>query len=1409
MKIIFISPVLVPSLVKAAQDLRDEFNLAFDLEIYHPSQIGNEEIDVQAFSRSLKSADAVLIDLMGAGSGVIDILLRQLKDENNVVISLVIPMGRAFKEMMALTRMGSFRGKRIAEMIGSLSGSMSGSITGSTTGSMTGSKSSTESVSDLMQNMDSHQENDPEALRKRMQKAKMMMEAALKVTEAGGKLLPVGPMKDAANYIKFTKYWKFGGKENYRNLLVLLLHDYLGCSDLLHRAGDPVEMQEFGLYHPDHGHFSGLEDFLQKTGYDDSLPTVGVLLYGGRYFDQGLVTLHALAKGLGHVNLIPVYSDGINNLQAMRRFFFRGNRPIIDALVNLTMFRINGGPLGGEHRLTRDLLRELDVPVFTPASMHRRRISEWMDSPTGLSPTETIMSVIWPELDGSIEPIPCCAVAEVQNGGITVQEVVSIPDRMERITSRIKNRIRLRSLPDAEKRVALIIYSYPPGDGNLGGASFLNVFESLVVLLRHLKNSGYQTTLPEGKLSRIFEQLSFSNSGIWFSPDKAAKNCVRLGARQYRDYFDTLPDEMRRDVVAAWGEPPGKVMVAKTDARTDARTDSRTNSRTNSRTDARTDAKTDLRNNGKSDLRTDEWCDSGINERIDLGVGERIGRGKGTRMGPDCGAEAEIQIPGIVLGNIFIGIQPCRPPLKDQDLAAASHDKTAPPHHQYIAFYHWLEKIWKADAVVHVGTHGLAEFTKGKEVGMSCRCFPDLLIGDMPHFYYYHITNTSEAVIAKRRLYATLVGYNNPPYTTSDLYEDYVELQKLIDELAETRVQDPQRSPRILEQILALTEKLNFLETDVEKIHDELYRMKRSIMPKGLHILGESYSQDDLAAFMTSILRYDRSGTKSLNRIIAESEGIDYDKALKDRSAFLPQLEKIDELCARLSSDCLHRSVDEAVRNLAAMETDAMDTADIETDAMDTAAMDASMKSKLSLHLSLQDKEELAASLNFGLKLVQCYSDNSLEIANLLRGLRGGFIEQGDGGDLIRSPEVLPSGRNLTQFDPTRVPTPAACERGEEIARNTLAAYREKNGEWPESTGVVLWGFETTKTGGETIGQILCYLGLKVNRGKGTWAPQLEPIPLQELGRPRIDCLVNICGFFRDMFPNIMEFLDQAFHLAASLDEPPHMNYVRKHSLENLSHLKETGLDEKTAARIADGRIFGPRAGEYGTRLLPIVEDSIWKTEEELSEVFIRSVGHVYARDLHGFQAEAVYRENLARVRLVSQVRDTHDHEIIDLDHYFEYFGGLSNAVKSAGGDRPQMLITDTTGEAIRTEDLQDSVNRGIRTRLLNPKWIDAMLQHDYHGGQQIAKRVENALGLAATTHSIADWVWSGIAERYIFDEQVRDRLEKNNKFACGKVMERLLEAERRGYWNASGNELERIKEAYLDLEGVIEEAAK
>jgi len=672
-----------------------------------------------------------------------------------------------------------------------------------------------------------------------------------------------------------------------------------------------------------------------------------------------------------------------------------------------------------------------------------------------------------------------------------------------------------------------------------------------------------------------------------------------------------------------------------------------------------------------------------------------------------------------------------------------------------------------------VGTHGLAEFTKGKEVGLSNECFPDLLIGSMPHLYFYHVVNTSEVVIAKRRLYATTLGYNSPPFTTSDLYEGYAELEDLIDEYSQSRQHGDLKADIVQEKIFKKAGELKIEGRDVPGIHDELYEMKRRIIPKGLHILGEIYERKDLQSFFEFILRYDREGIKSLNRILAESKGLDYDQVLHNRESFVEVLKEIDRIASHLCGLCLEKSVDFAVRESG---------------------------------ISSKAREELRETLSFSLDFLEKYSSNDAEITGLLRGLEAGFIEQSAGGDVIRTPDILPTGRNLTQFDPNRIPTQTAMQRGQEIAENTICVYKEKKANYPETVGLILWGFETTKTGGESIGQILSYLGVRIIRDAGSWAPRLEVISLEELGRPRVDCLVNICGFFRDMFPNIVLLLDRAFNLVAELDEETEKNFVRKHSLKNKEDLKSANLDERTALKMANGRVFGPKAGEYGTRMLPLLEDSIWKTEEELAEVFIQSMDHLYTENLHAVKSDELYRANLSRVELVSQVRDTHDREIIDLDHYYEFFGGLSRAVQMEKGEPVRMLISDTTEEVIRTEDVARAINRGARTRLLNPRWANAMLSHEFHGAQQIADRVENMLGLAATTHSVENWIWSAIAERYLFDREMNEKLTNNNSFAAAAVAERLLEAEKRGYWQATTEEMEKLREVYLDVEGDIEE---
>ena len=419
--------------------------------------------------------------------------------------------------------------------------------------------------------------------------------------------------------------------------------------------------------------------------------------------------------------------------------------------------------------------------------------------------------------------------------------------------------------------------------------------------------------------------------------------------------------------------------------------------------------------------------------------------------------------------------------------------------------------------------------------------------------------------------------------------------------------------------------------------------------------------------------------------------------------------------------------------------------------------------------------------------------------------LDGGYVLPNLAGDPIRTPEVFPTGCNSYQFDPRLIPTEVAGARGAKIAEETMRLFGEKHGHYPETVGVILWGFETAKTFGESVGQILSYLGLRMIHGGG-WYPTLEVIPLEELGRPRIDVNINICGFFRDLFLNLVKTLDEGLATVASLEEEESQNYIKKHARDIFDDLLAKGVPTKQARKISSARLFGPKAGEYATNLPQLIETSNWESEDDLASSYMERMGYLYGDNIHARESAGVFKYLLSRTEIVSQVRDSHEYEITDLDHYYEFFGGLSKSVEQTSGKKPEMLIADTTKEKSQLKEAGEAIRHGMVSRLLNPRWIDGMLAHDFHGAQQIADRVEYALGLAATTGAVDNWTWSSIANRYIFDEQMLQRLLQNNPFATAEMARRLIEADRRGYWDATEEEREKLKGFYLEIERAIEE---
>jgi len=1087
--------------------------------------------------------------------------------------------------------------------------------------------------------------------------------------------LPLGVLRDYKNYVWLTKYWAFWGKRNLENLLKLILSEYFGVKA---RFEGPRREVDNCLYIPEKGCCVD-EVVVPKR------PAVAIFLYGGMHFEQCLPVAIALKGELERLGISALLVVGgsaesiLTQLDTLKRFTSIDGKPIVDAVVNLQLFTINGGPYGGDVGLTRELFSNLGYLLFNGLIAYLRRYSEWRRDPRGLSPIEVLTSVALPEIDGAIEPIISATVDDTQSTDMIVLE-----ERVRKKAARVAKWIQLRYKPNNTKNVAVIIYNYPPGEENVGSAAYLDVFESLAVLLRALADAGYSVKLrSKDELVELVKDL-LVNSPKWRLYGEGAP---KLTLSEYLNYYSSLPEVLRGGVEKVWGPPPG-------------------------------------------DINVDD--------------------------------EGNFVVPGIVLGNVFIGVQPARG--FHEDPKRLYHSKDLPPHHQYLAFYRWVRDVFKADVIVHLGTHGTLELLPGKEVGLSEVCWPDVLIADVPHVYVYHVTNPSEMTIAKRRGYAYIITHGAPPFTNAELYGEYSELEQLVHEYNEER--DEEKRKLILSLIKEKSAKLNLKCDDLEELHAYLYEMKKSAIPKGLHVLGKRWSDEDVVSYALYVAKRDGE-VKSLIRLIVEEQGLSYDEVLSNPGNVFKGMRGREVL------EEAERTAREVIRLLMAGEEP------------ESVAKRSFKRLRGEALETLEYVRELCERVR-----------RSDELGSLLKALSGVYVEPRVAGDPIRTPEAFPTGSHGYAFDPRLIPSKAAYLKGSKIAEGLVRRFRERSGRYPESMSFVLWGFETAQTRGETIGMTLQLLGVRLIRDKGPWSPRLEVIPLEQLGRPRIDVVVTICGFFRDMFPNLMSLLSQAVKLVAQLDEPPEMNYVRKHYLE---------LRDAFGEEVALARIFGPKPGTYGTRLPELVESSSWSSEEELVDVYLQDMGYAYTDKLHAAEARHFLPEVLKTVELIAQVRSTTEYDVGDLDHYYEFLGGVRRTIELLTGKRVEALWVDTTGVRDSFKGVEEAVEFCARTRLLNPKWINAMLEHGYDGARNVMKRVEYLLGHAALTKAVDEWIWSEVAKAYVLNRDVREKMKKHNPWALHRIIDVLYEAKRRGYWRPDEELLKEVEKVRLEVERLLE----
>ncbi|MCL8026957.1 cobaltochelatase subunit CobN [Nocardioides bruguierae] len=743
--------------------------------------------------------------------------------------------------------------------------------------------------------------------------------------------------------------------------------------------------------------------------------------------------------------------------------------------------------------------------------------------------------------------------------------------------------------------------------------------------------------------------------------------------------------------------------------------------------------------------------------------------------------DGELVLATLRAGNVVLLIQPPRG--FGENPVAIYHDPDLAPSHHYLGAYRWLEAEeadggFGAHALVHLGKHGSLEWLPGKNAALSASCATDAALGDLPLVYPFLVNDPGEGAQAKRRAHATIVDHLVPPMARAETYGDIARLEQLLDEHANVAAMDPAKLPAVRGEIwqlmhaaqmhrdLGLDERPDDEEFDDFLLHVDgwLCEIKDAQIRDGLHVLGQAPDGEARVNLVLAILR------------AAQVFG--------GRQHAVPGL----RAALGLKDDEATVVVDEAEQRARAL-VEAM-----EAHGWEPAAAEG-----------LHDDPEVVRVLRFAAtEVVPRLARTTDELDAVLHALEGGFVPAGPSGSPLRGlVNVLPTGRNFYTVDPRAVPSRLAWQTGQALAESLVRRHVEDTGEVPRSVGISVWGTSAMRTSGDDVAEVLALLGVRPAWDEASRrVTDLVPVPLEELGRPRVDVTVRISGFFRDAFPHVVAMLDDAVRLVAGLEESDEDNPVRAHVAADLA---EHG-DERRATT----RIFGSKPGSYGAGVLQVVESGGWRSDADLAEVYTAWGGFAYGRGLDGRPAADDMRTSYRRIQVAAKNVDTREHDIADSDDYFQYHGGMVATVRALTGADPRAYVGDSTSpDAVRTRTLQEETNRVFRARVVNPRWIAAMQRHGYKGAFELAATVDYLFGFDATAGVVHDWMYEALAQEYVLDETNQAFLRQSNPWALRGIVERLHEAAERGLWTEPDADLLAAMQAvYLETEGDLEDRA-
>jgi len=980
----------------------------------------------------------------------------------------------------------------------------------------------------------------------------------------------------------------------------------------------------------------------------------------------------------------------------------------------------------------------------------------WRDSEQGLGPRDLAMHIALPELDGRIISRPISFKDLAWRSERSQSDVVCYraqPERMDFVAELARRWIDLARVPNGEKRMALILANYPTRDGRIGNGVGLDTPAAALNILRALQAEGYPITaeLPDSGTELIQQLLGGVSNDLDTLDLRPCQQSLAMDA--YLAMFNALPEANRTAVIERWGSP-----------------------------------------------QNDPMC--------------RDGR---------------MMVAGLRFGLTFVGIQPARG--YQVDPSAVYHDPDLVPPHGYLAFYFWLRNTYGAHGVIHVGKHGNLEWLPGKGVGLSENCWPDALLGPLPNIYPFIVNDPGEGAQAKRRTQAVIIDHLMPPLTRAETYGPLRNLELLADEYYEAQLLDPRRARELQRDILQLVRDTQIdrelqldagLDSDADaaiwlpRLDTYLCDLKESQIRDGLHIFGESPTGRLRIDTLLALLRIPRGDGKgaqsSLLRALAKAFELGFDPLdcvlAEPWAGPCPEALQLQsneswrtagdtrERLELFATQLISQTLQSPCRSEPARDSGVSVAEDLPDPPLSRAGSLLQGPRWAEVSAIIQNLREVVAP-----RLDAC---GPAEMRGLLDALGGRFVPAGPSGAPSRGRlDVLPTGRNFYSVDVRNLPTTTAWRIGFQSATLILERHLQDHGDHLRQLGLSVWGTATMRTGGDDIAQAMALMGVRPVWATGSQrVDDFEILPLSLLDRPRVDVTLRVSGFFRDAFANLIRLFDAAVQAVAALDEPDDLNPLAAKVRAEREALLQSGLDEDTARRQAGWRIFGAKPGAYGAGVQGAIDGRLWQTREDLAEVYLNWGAYAYGGSDEGTAAREQFVQRLSQVQAVLQNQDNREHDLLDSNDYYQFQGGMLAAVESLRGEAAASYHGDHSQPDLpKIRTLKEELNRVIRSRAANPKWIDGVKRHGYKGAFEMAATVDNLFAFDATTQLIDDHQYALLADAYLLDPATREFVREHNPHALRDMTERMLEAQQRGMWQEPGAYKEALENLLLDIE--------